>query len=153
MNMLISEYFSSFILLVLREYNTMCFACTHPLPTHTPTSLPNQLCVILFFCFLAHQVQLVHTFPDEEFPSGVWSPYQELHSQRKLTLAQHLSDVNTSLTSTETPCPPLHSILGSSLAWACIGLMHASTITMNSYVQPLFYVHRTPSSVVLFFSL
>lgn len=139
------------IVLVLWKFNTMCFDQYPSIPPTSAThSLSTQICV--FFCFHpSSPICGTSIFSDVRSSTGMWSNLPEALLLNWTSSSQHPSAVNASLSKSETTRPPLLSMLGVGLAWACTSLMHAATTTVSSYVPLPFGVQTTPSNALFVF--
>lgn len=108
---------------------TMCFDRVHPLQFFLDNPLiPTH---IIFVCPPPHRlVCAAQIFLDVCSPTGVWSPYLGLLSQRTQPL---LPQCPLQLKTATHSTPP--SMLGFHLACACTGFGHAVAIPVNLFVH------------------
>lgn len=139
------------ILLVLWKFNTMCF---DQYPSIPPTSATHSLStqIGVFFCFHpSSPICGTSTFSDVWSLTGMWSNLPGALLLNWISSSQHPLAVNMSLSKSERAHPPLFSMLGVGLAWACTSLMHTAETTVSSYVPLPFCVRTTLSNVLFVF--
>lgn len=139
------------ILLVLWKFNTMCFDQYPSIPPTSAThSLSTQIGVL--FCFHPSSPICGTSISSDVWSStGMWSNLPGALLLNWISSSQHPSAVNISLSKSETAHPPLLSMLGVGLAWACTSLMHTAETTVSSYVPLPFWVRTTPSNALFVF--
>lgn len=124
----------------------MCFDCTHALFSKFskiyPSFLPSQLCTLLRNNF--KNIWAAQIFLDMWSSIGQWSTYQGIRPQRKLSEPlPEVTTANKSRAKGGVGCQTLLSMLEFCLSWACKGLMHNATGSVNSYVQLSCCVQKT----------